>query len=64
MKSQENQSCRVITNLSEAYTSKTCTNCGHLKEDLKNKNHLKCPICKINIERDFNGALGKRIQLN
>ncbi len=38
-------------------TSQRCHNCGAIvKKDLSQRQHL-CPVCKINIHRDFNSAL-------
>ena len=39
-------------------SSKTCSNCGHVKKDLKLSERIyKCPKCGIIIDRDFNAAL-------
>ena len=40
----------------EAYTSKCCSNCGNCKEDLGASKRYKCNNCKIEIDRDVNGA--------
>ena len=40
----------------EEYTSKTCTNCGWLNNNLGSKKEFKCPCCGLNISRDTNGA--------
>ena len=53
-KSQEYSNCRVIE-VTEEYTSKTCTCCGTINESLGNKDILTCE-CGVTIERDFNGA--------
>ena len=38
-------------------SSKTCSNCGHIKKNLKlNVRIYKCPICKLIIDRDLNAA--------
>ncbi|MBR0203465.1 MAG: transposase, partial [Synergistaceae bacterium] len=38
--------------------SKTCSNCGHVKKDLKLSERIyKCPECGEIIDRDFNAAL-------
>lgn len=48
--------CKVLI-VSEAYTSKTCSHCGHIKNDLKLKDRLyKCLNCKLEIDRDVNGS--------
>ena len=39
-------------------SSKTCSNCGHVKKDLKLSERIyKCPKCGKVIDRDFNAAL-------
>ncbi|MBQ3346769.1 MAG: transposase [Synergistaceae bacterium] len=39
-------------------SSKTCSNCGHVKKDLKLSERIyKCPECGKVIDRDFNAAL-------
>jgi putative transposase len=39
----------------ESYTSKTCTNCG-VMNDVKDSERYECKSCKIEIDRDLNGA--------
>ena len=39
-------------------SSKTCSNCGCIKKDLKLSNRVyECPECGLKIDRDFNAAL-------
>ena len=40
----------------EAYTSKTCGNCGFLHSKLGGSRVYKCVNCNIVIDRDYNGA--------
>ncbi len=40
----------------EAYTSKTCTNCGIRNEKLGSSKVFHCKSCRITLDRDFNGA--------
>jgi putative transposase len=47
--------CNIITT-TEEYTSKTCGNCGIIKENLGGNKIFNCDYCKIKIDRDFNGA--------
>ncbi|MFB2918846.1 MULTISPECIES: zinc ribbon domain-containing protein [Aerosakkonema] len=47
----------VITG-SEVYTSKTCTECGHIHQSLGGDKVFKCPSCNHTLPRDMNGALG------
>lgn len=43
--------------VNESYTSKTCTNCGHINENLGgNKLYFCKDGCKHEIPRDYNGA--------
>lgn len=42
--------------VNEAYTSKTCTKCGHIHEKLGGSKVFKCPACGTTISRDINGA--------
>ncbi len=49
--------CQVI-DVTEEFTSKTCTKCGHIHTKLGGKKVFKCPECGHEINRDFNGALG------
>lgn len=48
-------SCKV-TEVNEAYTSRTCSYCGKL-HNIRNKKHMKCS-CGVNVDRDLNGARG------
>jgi len=48
----------TVIQVSEAYTSKTCTRCGHIHTKLGGAKVFKCPNCQHEINRDFNGALG------
>ncbi|MUL35125.1 RNA-guided endonuclease InsQ/TnpB family protein [Gloeocapsopsis dulcis] len=43
---------------SEAYSSKTCTHCGHIHQSLGGSKIFKCKSCGNTLPRDFNGALG------
>ncbi|MGC9179939.1 MAG: RNA-guided endonuclease InsQ/TnpB family protein [Vulcanisaeta sp.] len=46
---------RLVT---PAYTSKTCSRCGYVKEDLTlNDRVFKCPRCGWTADRDYNAAL-------
>jgi transposase len=42
--------------IDEAYTSKTCSNCGILNFDLGSSKTFNCEICEQSIDRDLNGA--------
>ena len=40
----------------ESYTSCTCTNCGNMKKNLGGDEVYRCGNCKIEVDRDVNGA--------
>jgi transposase len=42
--------------IDEIYTSKTCGCCGYIKSDLGSNKIYKCNDCKLEIDRDYNGA--------
>ena len=48
----------VITSVSEAYTNKTCSNCGYIKRNLGGNKEFRCDECGLRINRDLNGARG------
>lgn len=46
----------TLFNVNEYYTSKTCSNCGHIKTDLGKAKLYSCNQCNFTIHRDLNGA--------
>lgn len=58
LKHQAQKRSVTIIEVSEAYTSKTCTRCGHVHTKLGGAKIFKCSSCNYEINRDFNGALG------
>jgi putative transposase len=48
----------LIVDVTEEFTSKTCTKCGHVHTKLGGSKLFKCPECGHEIGRDLNGALG------
>ena len=48
---------RVLV-VNEAYTSKTCSNCGWVKQNLGGAKAWTCSGCGIRHDRDINGARG------
>lgn len=54
-KTREYPGCGVIL-VNEAYTSKTCGNCGRLHQGLGGSKQFHCPSCGFEIGRDHNGA--------
>ena len=47
----------VVHDVTEEYTSKTCSKCGHVHERLAGNKKFKCPNCGHEIPRDWNGAI-------
>lgn len=45
-----------VTIVTEEYTSKTCTGCGQINDNLSGKRIFDCSSCGITIDRDINGA--------
>ncbi|MGK7894590.1 MAG: RNA-guided endonuclease InsQ/TnpB family protein [Xenococcus sp. (in: cyanobacteria)] len=48
----------TVIDVTEEYTSKTCTKCGNVHQNLGSSKHFKCPHCGHSMPRDWNGALG------
>lgn len=48
--------CQYIE-VNEAYTSKTCCNCGNIDPNLGTNEIYDCKICKYKTNRDINGAI-------
>ncbi len=46
----------VVVDVTEEYTSKTCSKCGHIHVKLGGNKRFACPSCGHNIGRDLNGA--------
>jgi len=49
---------KLLVHPSEAYTSKTCSSCGWINEQLGSKEVFHCQNENIRIDRDVNGARG------
>lgn len=47
-----------VIDVTEEYTSKTCTHCGHVHQKLGGSKVFTCPECGCSIPRDYNGAFG------
>ncbi|MEG4347513.1 transposase [Microcoleus sp. A003_D6] len=56
IKHQADRNGSIVVDVSEAYTSKTCSKCGHIHRKLGGSKVFKCPNCQTVIERDLNGA--------
>jgi len=48
----------LVVDVTEEYTSKTCTKCGHIHPKLGSSKKFICPDCGHTIDRDYNGAFG------
>lgn len=48
--------CQVIE-VTEEYTSKTCSKCGHIHNKLGGSKKFICPNCSHKIDRDANGSI-------
>ena len=46
-----------VIEVSEAYSSKTCSHCHTLKFDLGGDKVFKCDNCNLTLDRDWNGAI-------
>jgi len=46
----------VVVDVTEEYTSKTCSKCGHIHTKLGGNKQFTCPSCGHTIGRDINGA--------
>ncbi len=46
----------VVVDVTEEYTSKTCSKCGHIHIKLGGNKRFICPSCGHTISRDINGA--------
>ena len=47
---------RLLIDLTEEYTSKTCGNCGQIHIKLGSSKVFTCPYCQTTMDRDVNGA--------
>lgn len=46
----------IVVEVNEAYTSKTCPECGHIHDKLGGSKQFRCPNCGYSAHRDWNGA--------
>lgn len=58
IKHQANIRNASVIDVTEEYTSKTCTHCGHVHQKLGGSKVFNCPECGYSIPRDYNGAFG------
>ena len=59
-KQKLNHLCNVsgtkLTIVSEAYTTRTCTRCGQINNNVKGNKEFTCNHCNLKIDRDINGS--------
>jgi len=46
----------IVVDVTEEYTSKTCSKCGHIHKKLGGNKRFTCPSCGHKLDRDLNGA--------
>lgn len=51
----EETSCQVVW-VNESYTTKTCSNCGHVNHNFRNMKMFTCDYCGSEMDRDVNAA--------
>ena len=56
LKHQASKSGCIVVDVTEEYTSKTCSKCGHIHTKLGGSKKFKCPECGHTLDRDVNGA--------
>jgi putative transposase len=50
------EACRAVVRVNPAYTSQTCSGCGHRQEMPLSVRVYECPVCGLIIDRDYNGS--------
>ncbi|MFL5693126.1 MAG: RNA-guided endonuclease InsQ/TnpB family protein [Ktedonobacteraceae bacterium] len=48
---------RALGKVNPAYTSQTCSQCGHRQKMPLSERIFDCPCCHVHLDRDFNAAL-------
>lgn len=56
LKHQASKNGSAVVDVTEEYTSKTCSKCGHVHRKLGGSKKFKCPECGHTLDRDLNGA--------
>src|SRR6266496_5561762 len=51
---------RTLVKVNPAYTSQTCSRCGHRQKMPLSERIFTCPCCSVQLDRDFNAALNIR----
>jgi len=57
LKAKAEEYSALVLDVSEAYTSKTCSYCGQI-HNLGSKKRMACKSCSVSTDRDSNGARG------
>jgi putative transposase len=47
---------KIVLDLEEHGTSRTCSNCGHANHNLGSSEVFTCPLCDVEMGRDINAA--------
>jgi len=58
LKHQAEITSATVVDVTEEYTSKTCTHCGHVHSKLGGSKVFRCPECGFTLPRDWNGEFG------
>jgi putative transposase len=58
LKHQAELTGTTVLDVTEEFTSKTCTRCGHVHTRLGGSKVFYCPSCGFTLSRDWNGAFG------
>ncbi|WP_232731805.1 RNA-guided endonuclease InsQ/TnpB family protein [Kamptonema formosum] len=58
LKHQAELTGTIVVDVTEEFTSKTCTRCGHVHARLGGSKVFHCPSCGLTLPRDWNGAFG------
>ena len=57
LKSMAKKYGNKIIEHNEYLTSKSCCNCGNIKDNLGSSKIYKCDKCNMNLDRDINAAI-------
>jgi putative transposase len=62
LKHQASKQGFVVVDVTEEYTSKTCSKCGYIHKKLGSNKRFTCPSCGHKLDRDLNGAFNKMLK--
>jgi putative transposase len=48
---------RTLSKVNPAYTSQTCSHCGHRQKMPLDQRVFNCPCCLVQLDRDLNASL-------